>query len=125
MSVTLRAMGPAVSRTELRGTIPVREMSPTVGRSPARALYADGMRTAPPVSVPHATMPKLAARAAPDPPDEPPVANAVLYGLRAKPEITELTLSVIPRANSESDDFARMMLPAARSLFTSGASSAG
>lgn len=96
MSTTVRAMGPAVSRTELRGTIPVRETSPTVGRSPANALYADGMRTDPPVSVPIATMPKLAATAAAEPPDDPPVANAVLYGLRAKPDTTELTLSAMP-----------------------------
>ena len=65
ISVTLRAIGPAVSRIEFRGTIPVRDTRPTVGRRPANALYADGLRTEPPASVPMPTTPKLAARAAP------------------------------------------------------------
>ena len=70
----MRAIGPAVSRTLLSGTTPVRETRPTVGRNPASALCAAGMRTLPPVSVPIPTTPKLAASAAPVPPDEPPVA---------------------------------------------------
>jgi len=42
-----------------------------------RLLIRKGIPKDPPVSVPIATMPKLAARAAADPPDEPPVAYAV------------------------------------------------
>ena len=77
-SATLRAIGPVVSRTELLGVIPAVDTRPTVGRSPTNALCADGARTDPPVSVPMPTTPKLAAMLAPVPPDEPPVANAVL-----------------------------------------------
>jgi hypothetical protein len=79
MSATLRAMGPAVSRTELFGVMPAVDTSPTVGRSPTSALLADGDLTEPPVSVPMPTTPKLAANEAPVPPEEPPVPNAVSY----------------------------------------------
>ncbi len=74
MSVTERAIGPAVSRTPSSGTTPVRDTNPTVGLKPDSALCADGMRTEPPVSVPMPTTAKLDANAAAGPPEEPPVA---------------------------------------------------
>src|SRR3954471_24509103 len=96
ISATVRAIGPAVSRIELSGTTPVRDTAPTVGRRPAKAACAAGLRTGPPLTAPTPTAPNLAAVAAQVPPDEPPVANAVLYGLRVNPETTELILSPIP-----------------------------
>ena len=49
---------------------------PLVGRSPKRLCTAAGMRIDPQVSLPHPTGAKLAATAAPVPPELPP-------GLRA------------------------------------------
>ena len=114
ISVTLLAIGPGVSCTESKGTKPVRDTRPTVGRSPAKALKADGTRTEPPVSDPIPTTPKFAATDAPVPPEDPPDANAVLYGLRTRHGTTELMLSVRPSANSERDAFARIIPPASR-----------
>src|SRR5262245_64669863 len=88
-------------------------------------LFEAGLRTEPQVSEPSPIMPKLAASDAPVPPDDPPVACAVLYGLRAKPGSTELMLSMPPRANSDMVVFARMIAPAARSLATMVASRGG
>ncbi len=92
---------------------------------PASALWAAGMRTLPPVSVPMPTVAKLAAMEAPVPPEEPPVANAVLYGLRAKPGSTELMLSPPPLVNSEVEALPRMMPPAALIFATRVASRFG
>ena len=54
--------------------MPARETSAQLVRMPARALFDDGLRTEPQVSEPKPTTPKFAARPAPVPPDEPPVA---------------------------------------------------
>src|SRR5262245_5220230 len=105
--------------------MPAREARAQLGRKPARALFEDGLRIEPNVSDPRPTTPKLAARPAPVPPEEPPVAYAVLYGLRAKPGSTELMLSKPPRAHSDMVVLARITAPAARSLATTVASLSG
>src|ERR1700720_3828584 len=71
-SATLRVIGPIVSCVKETGTIPSRLISPIDGRKPTR-LFADaGERIEPPVSDPVPATAKLAATAAPVPPDEPP-----------------------------------------------------
>ena len=52
--------------------MPSRLTSPIVGRMPTRELADDGERIELIVSVPIPATPKLAARPAPVPPDEPP-----------------------------------------------------
>ena len=81
------------------------------------------MRIEPQVSDPHPTAPKLAATAAPVPPDEPPGLRAGSYGFRVWPP-SELML-VIPAANSCMLVLARMTAPASRSFHTWSASRGG
>ena len=71
-SVTVRAIGPAVSRSTSRGDIPVRLIIPGVTRMPTRLLAPEGRRIDPPVSSPIPTVARLAEIAAPVPPLEPP-----------------------------------------------------
>ena len=49
----------------------MRLISPRLGRKPTSAVWLLGPRTLFPVSVPRATMPRLAAAAAAEPPEEP------------------------------------------------------
>ena len=72
-SVTVRAMGPAESKFKFLGAMPSRLMSPVVGRRPTIPLKEEGPRTEVLVSVPIASTAKLAAIAAPEPLDDPPV----------------------------------------------------
>ena len=58
--------------------MPARETSALLGRRPTSALLLDGFRIDPQVSEPSPTTPKLAASPAAVPPEEPPVAWAVL-----------------------------------------------
>ena len=85
----------------------------------------EGLRIDPQVSEPRPTTPKLAAKPAAVPPEEPPVACAVLYGLRAKLGSTELILSNPPRAHSDIVVFARTIAPAVFSFWTTVASCFG
>src|SRR5436190_15628212 len=105
--------------------MPVRLTSPTVGLSPTRLLMEDGARMLPPVSVPSPTVPRLAARATPVPPLDPPLAYARLYGLRVNPGSTELMLSASPIASSDSDALASKIAPAARRRLATNASLPG
>src|SRR5688572_19243281 len=102
--------------------MPARDTSAQLGRRPTSALLDDGLRIDPQVSDPSPATPKLAATPLPVPPEEPPVACAVLYGLRANDGSTELMLSKPPRAHSDMVVFASTMAPAARSLATAVAS---
>ena len=72
VSDTFLVIGPIVSWVKDTGTIPSRLIKPRVGRSPTK-LFADaGERMEPPVSDPVPAAAKLAATAAPVPPEEPP-----------------------------------------------------
>lgn len=75
-----------VSRSALRGTTPLRLTSPRLGRKPTSAVWLLGPRTLLPVSVPRAAMPRLAAAAAAEPPEEPAGVRPRLYGLRTVPD---------------------------------------
>ena len=97
--------------------------SPFVGRSPTRLWTDEGMRIEPHVSEPQPTAPKLAATAAPVPPDDPPGFRAGSYGFRVCPP-SELML-VIPAASSCMFVLARRTAPASRSFRTWKPSSGG
>src|SRR5207244_12988752 len=75
-SVTLRAIGPAVSWLPLIGTTPARLHNPSVGLIPTSPLAPDGQTTEPSVSVPTAATARSAAEATPEPELEP-------HGLRS------------------------------------------
>src|SRR5439155_23855970 len=79
-SRTLRAIGPAVSCECEIGMMPARLTSPTVGLIPTRLHTADGHRIDPSVSVPIATVHRLAAVAAPEPDDDPHGLRSSEYG---------------------------------------------
>ena len=70
-SVTVRAIGPAVSWLCEIGMIPERLISPSVGLMPTSELAFDGQTIEPSVSVPIAAAQRLAAAAAPEPELEP------------------------------------------------------
>ena len=71
-SVTVRAIGPAVSNVRFLGAMPSRLTSPVVGRRPTMPLNAAGLRTEVLVSVPTAATARLAATATAEPLLEPP-----------------------------------------------------
>ena len=79
-SATLRAIGPATSRLGASGTTPASDTSPRVGLIVEVPLSAEGIRSDPAVSVPVAAGTMCAARAAPDPPLEPPAERARSHG---------------------------------------------
>ena len=70
-SVTVRAMGPAVSCVLEMGMMPLRLTSPTVGFTPTMPQQEEGAMMDPSVSVPTATAQRLADTEAPDPELEP------------------------------------------------------
>src|SRR3954449_4840594 len=76
-SVTLRAIGPAVSCSALIGTTPARLHSPSVGLIPTSLLAPDGHTTEPSVSVPTAATARSAAAPTPEPELDP-------HGLRSR-----------------------------------------
>src|SRR5712692_6615790 len=71
-SITVRAMGPAVSWLDAMGMMPVRLARPTVGLMPTSEFWFDGLKIDPEVSVPMVAAAKLAAAAAPGPELDPP-----------------------------------------------------
>ena len=70
-SATVRAMGPAVSCEAAMGMIPERLTRPTVGLMPTIPQTEEGDRIEPSVSVPTATVQRLAETATADPELEP------------------------------------------------------
>ena len=73
------------------------------------------MRKLPPRSLPVASQTSPLARAAPEPPEEPPALFRISQGLRVKP----LTgLKVWPPAHSGTFDFATAMAPLLSSFLT-------
>ena len=71
-SATVRAIGPAWSKLGESGTMPPSGTKPRVGLIVAVPQNAEGMRSDPAVSVPVAAGVVIEARAAADPPLEPP-----------------------------------------------------
>src|SRR5580704_10646445 len=87
-SRTVRAIGPICASGEgYPSHMPLRLMRPGVGRKLTSSPQAPGRRIDDEVSSPSATVAKLAARAAPEPPEEPPAVRSRSYGLRVAPNI--------------------------------------
>ena len=84
-SVTVRAIGPAVSWLWAIGMIPLRLTSPIVGFIPTRPHAAAGIRIEPPPSEPVAHGTRPAATAAAEPPEDPPGVRVKSQGLRVIP----------------------------------------
>src|SRR5207253_3122037 len=84
-SVTVRAIGPAVSWLCAIGTMPLRLTSPSVGLMPTSELLFDGETIDPSVSVPTAAAQRSAAAAAPDPELEPDGLRSSAYGFFVSP----------------------------------------
>src|SRR5262249_7544611 len=80
-SSTVRASGPAWSSDQLNGIMPKQLTNPYVGLRPVTPQQAAGMRMEPPVSVPVAIVHIRAARAAAEPPLEPPGTRVRSQGL--------------------------------------------
>ena len=109
-SSTLGASGPWVEASSHDG-IGRRPISPAVGLRPASPQNAAGVRIEPPPSVPVASGTRPAARAAPEPPDEPPGDHSSPHGLRVAPKTS---LSVHPwNANSGTFVLPSTIAPAA------------
>ena len=85
-------------------------------------LAVDGPRTDPPVSVPSPAIANAAAIDAPVPPDDPDGERVRSCGFRICPPSE---LCAAPDANSDRLTFAMITAPAARSFFTTNASSGG
>ncbi len=85
-------------------------------------LAVDGPRTEPPVSVPSPAIANAAAIDAPVPPEDPDGVRVRSCGLRICPPSE---LCAAPEANSDRFALAMMIAPAARSCFTTNASSGG
>src|ERR1051325_9814882 len=94
-SLTVRAIGPAVSWLCEIGMMPARLISPTVGLIPTSEFADEGQTTEPSVSVPIAAAHRLAATPAPDPELDPHGLRSSTYGLRVCP----------PRPLQPLDDF--------------------
>ena len=78
-SVTVLAIGPAVSWLNDMGITPVRLTIPTVGFIPTSEFIAAGTTIDPSVSVPIAPAQKLLATATADPELEPPGVRSIAY----------------------------------------------
>src|SRR5690606_10919790 len=76
----VRAIGPTWSRVHDRGIVPTVGTRSLVGFRPTVPHSPDGIRIDPPVSVPKAAGASPAARAAADPPDEPPGVRSSDHG---------------------------------------------
>ena len=79
-SATVRANGPAVSWLAAIGTMPEREMRPSVGFTPTTEFQLAGLRIDPDVSVPTATVQRPAATATAEPLLDPPGLRLSPYG---------------------------------------------
>src|SRR6185369_11991818 len=79
-SLTVLAIGPAVSWLCEMGMIPARLTTPIVGLIPTREFADDGHTTEPSVSVPTAAAHKFAAMAAPEPELDPHGLRSSTYG---------------------------------------------
>src|SRR3954468_9004848 len=124
-SVTLRAIGPAVSWSALIGTTPARLQRPSVGLIPTSPLARDGQTIEPSVSVPTAATARSAAAATPDPELDPHGLRSRTYGMFVWPPIPLHPLDdTFERkfAHSLRLAFAMTRAPAARSPCTMNAS---
>src|SRR5918911_2458534 len=124
-SVTLRAMGPAVSCWAEIGTMPLRLTRPRLGLMPTSPFAPDGHTIEPSVSVPTATVARSAAAITPDPELEPHGLRSRTYGMFVWPPMPLQPLDDgADRKFAHSDRFAlpMMIAPAAFSRCAMNAS---
>src|SRR5207253_10904899 len=124
-SVTLRAIGPAVSWSALIGTTPARLHKPSVGLIPTSPLAPDGQTIEPSVSVPTAATARSAAEPTPEPELEPHGLRSRTYGMFVWPPMPLQPLDDGPeRKLAHSDRFALAMMiaPAAFNFIAMNAS---
>src|SRR4051794_26162525 len=122
------AIGPAVSCLADSGTTPDRLTRPSVGLMPTAPFWPEGQTIEPSVSVPIATVARLAATPAPEPEDEPHGLRSSTYGLLVWPPTPDQPLvELVERKLAHSDRFALPMItaPALRSLAVRNASAGG
>src|SRR3954454_17574269 len=84
-SVTVRAIGPAVSWLCAMGMMPAPLMRPRVGLMPTSPQADEGQTTEPSVSDPTPAAARFAAIDAPVPELEPQALRSSAYGLRVRP----------------------------------------
>src|ERR687884_1209084 len=124
-SVTLRAMGPAVSCWAEIGTMPLRLTRPRLGLMPTTPFAPDGHTIEPSVSVPTATVARSAAATTAEPELEPQGLRSSTYGLLFWPPTPLQPLEdCVDRKLAHSDRFAFPITraPAALSRCTMDAS---
>ncbi len=86
-SVTFVAIGPfELSESHPGGLGPPSGTRPKEGLNPLKPQAADGIRKDPPPSEPVASGTMPAAKAAAEPPEEPPAVCSGFHGLRVRPK---------------------------------------
>src|SRR5215207_11581650 len=124
-SVTLRAIGPAVSWSALIGMTPARLHNPSVGLIPTTPLAPEGQTIEPSVSVPTAATARSAAATTAEPELEPHGFRSRTYGMFVWPPMPLQPLDEgLERKLAHSDRLAlpMMIAPAALSLAAMNAS---
>src|ERR1700677_975217 len=119
------AIGPAVSCTAERGTMPVLLTRPAVGLIPTTPQALDGETIEPSVSVPTASGARPAETPDADPELDPDGFRSRAYGLAVgPPTVHQPLLDRVERKFAHSDRFAfaKMIAPAARSREMTNAS---
>src|SRR5438067_1827656 len=127
-SVTVRAIGPAVSWLCAIGTMPDRLIKPSVGLMPTNPFVDEGASTDPSVSVPTAAAQRFAATAAAEPELEPEGFRSSAYGQSVSPP-----RPLQPLVECEDRKFAHSLklvlpgntAPASRSFFATNESRVG
>src|SRR5262245_3156181 len=122
-SFTVRAIGPREPNTSgQQPYTPPRRTRPAEGRMPAMQFHVDGLRMDAKPSCPTATVEKLAATDAAEPPDEPPTVRSVSYGLRVEPNNEPW---VSPPPSSPRVDLPKITAPALRNFSATKESRSG
>ena len=122
-SATDLPMGPSTARVPNGSGAGPLATRPGVGRMPTTPQKPAGVRRLPPRSDPVASHTSPAARAAADPPEDPPQVRAVSHGLRLSPNTS---LNVLPPApNSGVFDLASTTAPRSSSRSTIDSDASG
>src|SRR4029077_1027340 len=127
-SVTVRAIGPAVSWLCAIGMMPIRLTRPSVGLMPTSDMLFAGETIDPSVSVPTATAQRFADVAAADPELDPDGLRSRTYGFFVSPpRPLQPDVECVDRKFAHSLRFVlpRMTAPASRSRWTMNASFGG
>jgi hypothetical protein len=112
-SVTVRAIGPALSHLQAAAMAPWRETRPDVSRKPVTPQRCEGETIEPSVSVPIENPTRPAAVAEADPAEEPDEPSSGFHGLRVTPPC-----QTSPYASAPTVVFPNNTAPACSSLST-------